>query len=439
MIDFSKAVDDRCGTINNNTALTIFSSSSTALLTVFTIPLNFLLVFVLIKERHQKRYQSLWYKLLLNIAISDLLTGLVADPNAFNVLLKEALRAPVSTAEVYVMHLSLFLTDAVALCTLTVLSLDRVVAILYPVKHYKGVGAIYSRLLVVSTWVLGVCLVLPYFKLKFIRQLFIFSIINISATVFSLIVTTVTYRHKLKPQNSKNDDRKISTTSWKISSNSRKISTNSTSKNTDGMTSSTSTEMRYASESSSINERQMRDKGERKARFTETEIKTDRTRAGVTQSSSSYNVTPASPKTVRISDKPMVFSNNSTAKSPKTGRKISRISNNNTSFISRQQSRAQRRATRTLLIMLVVFMATYLPTAITMILMNVCDTCDCLLIHVMRDLSIISILSSSLFRPLNFMLTLKHLQVSVQRLLGLRKGKRGASDSIISTTNMSRT
>ena len=72
--DFTTAIDERCGSTNNNTALNVFSASSTSFLMLLSIPINALVVFVLIKDRKQKRYKSLFYKLLLNITIADLLT-----------------------------------------------------------------------------------------------------------------------------------------------------------------------------------------------------------------------------------------------------------------------------------------------------------------------------------------------------------------------------
>ena len=99
-------------------------------------------------------------------------------------------------------------------------------------------------------------------------------------------------------------------------------------------------------------------------------------------------------------------------------------------LISKKHERIQQRATRTFLIMLCVFVATYLPTVITMIFMNVCTTCNCLVIHIMRDVSVLSILSSSVLRPLNFIMTLKHLRIAVYQILGKKKNKvRSGADS----------
>ena len=331
MPDFLQAIDERCGTTHNYTALSIFSSSSSGVMMLFTIPLNAVIIYSLIKER-KKKYKSLFYKLLLNIAIADLLTGLIADPTAVNALTKEAMREKLTKFEVYIIHLSLFFTDAVALLTLSILSVDRIIAIMFPIKHHKGIKKSNKILLVLSAWIFGIALVLPYFKVNFIRQLLIFSTVNIVVTILSLIVTTLTYRHKLRPKQhgrvttTKKQGNPIPLRSVKRDSN---------------------------------------------------------------EEPSSEGLEVATPN-------------------PVLAMTIKKENNNNNNKFIDKQTRSQQKATRTFILMLCVFIGTYFPTAATMLYMNICTECNCLAVHVMRDISILSILSSSVFRPLNFILTLKH-------------------------------
>ena len=361
--DFTDVIDARCGTINNHTTLSIASGISTSFLMLFTIPLNAVVVFVLIKDRKKKRYQNLFYKLLLNIAIVDLLTGLVVDPGTINFFVKEAMHLKMAQYEVYLAHLPAFLTDAIALSTLTLLSIDRIVAIISTVKHFQGMRKITCYILVASSWIFGACLVLSYFKIGYIRQLFVFTIINITVTVISLIVTMITYMIKLKPTSSK----------YEISP--------------------------------------FKDNLKIKNRSPMAKIKPRITK---TYDAEKENA----PKLEKIT--------NNTLQVPNVGT-VQASSNN----LFSKQARIQKKATRAFLIMLCVFVATYLPTAVTMIFMNVCTTCNCMAIHIMRDISLISILSSSVFRPLNFILTLKHLRMAVCYKFG-RKKYRSKDDTITS-------
>ena len=238
--------------------------------------------------------------------MADLMTGLVPDPFLVNSVTKEALKIKLSLFEIYGIHLSLLYTDAVALLTLAVLSIERFIALVFPVVHAGGVRKRNEIILVVSVWLLAVLIVLPYLKIQFIRQLLIFSSVNIVFAVVSLIITTVTYKYKLRPA---------------------------------------ITNMR------------------------------------------------------RINSK-IFFRKNASVNVIEPNRHL----------------RNKQKVTRTFILMLVVFLFTYLPAVITIMYMNFCGKeCNCIAVHVMRDISTLFILSSSVVRPLNFILTLKHLRISVTR------------------------
>ena len=80
-------------------------------------------------------------------------------------------------------------------------------------------------------------------------------------------------------------------------------------------------------------------------------------------------------------------------------------------------TKTQKKATRTFFVLVCVFIIMYLPTGVTMLYMNTCrDSCDCFTVHVMRDISTLTILSSSLFRPLNFIFTLTHIKDGVLKI-----------------------
>ena len=364
--DFTDKIDKRCGTLNNQTALSIFSGSAVSILMLLTIPLNTLVVFVLIKNRNQTRYNSLFYKLLLNIAIADLLTGLVADPGTVNFYVKEALRLKPSESEIYLVHLSTFFTDAVALCTQTLLSIDRIIAIVSPIKHFHGMRQITGCLLVISNWIFGACIVLPYFKIGYIRQFFLFCITNITMTFASLIVIIVMYRIKLKP------------------------------------IAASATVMKY--------------------KVNTTLLVDVKLKSGPTTENVNF-------RDLNKSSKSETDENDVALDDSNIGKAVSLVSNvgegqvSSEKLISKKQANNQQKATKAFLVMLCVFVATYLPTAVTMILMNVCTTCNCLAIHIMRDVSSTSILSSSVFRPLSFILTLKNLRKTVFEKLGVKKYK----------------
>lgn len=73
-----------------------------------------------------------------------------------------------------------------------------------------------------------------------------------------------------------------------------------------------------------------------------------------------------------------------------------------------------RKITKTFLWMLVLFVLNYLPCIILIVYMNLCNSCICSFVHVMRDVVWLAILSSPLCRSLNFIFRLAALREAVK-------------------------
>ena len=398
MGDFLKDIDKLCGTQNNWIALPLTGSVIAGMEMILTIPLNAVIVYCLIKERKQK-YKSLFYKLVLNIAICDLLTGLIADPIAIETFIKEAIKMKVALVEVYLIHLSLFITDAVALLTLSILSVERIVAIMLPVKHHKGVKRSIENGLIISAWILGSALVSPYFQLGFIRQLFVFSTVNIVVTVLSLVVTALTYNYKMKTKISTHSTATLSqsTDHLSVQFNGQRPESDADMANPNDTTSST---LNIRVISVQFNDQQQSDRDDM-SNLNETKVVdfTESKSPSMTANQEERDSGEHTPTT--------------TEHTPATTERRTSVTGTNHNLHTNENKKNQHKATRTFILMLCVFIATYLPTTFTMLYMNVCTECNCLVIHIMRDVSALSILSSSVLRPLNFILTLKHLRSSV--------------------------
>lgn len=92
---------------------------------------------------------------------------------------------------------------------------------------------------------------------------------------------------------------------------------------------------------------------------------------------------------------------------------------------SRHKEKREQRATRTFLIMTIVIVISYLPICIATGYMNSCRNCNCGIVHSLRDIAIVSILSGSLFRAINFLVCLRTLRTN----LGLKRNDRPTESS----------
>ena len=87
-----------CNSIHSWTALSYTTSISAIILSVVTVPANLTLIVVLAKS---KCYQSNFYLIMLNMAISDLFVGTAVDPLGAALIMKEALRMGPTENEVH--------------------------------------------------------------------------------------------------------------------------------------------------------------------------------------------------------------------------------------------------------------------------------------------------------------------------------------------------
>ena len=75
----------------------------------------------------------------------------------------------------------------------------------------------------------------------------------------------------------------------------------------------------------------------------------------------------------------------------------------------------ERRVTKTFMLMLAVFLISFLPTVVMIIYMNNCINCHCILIHTMRDLTYLFVVAGALMRPINYILRLRVLRKSIKK------------------------
>ena len=98
-------------------------------------------------------------------------------------------------------------------------------------------------------------------------------------------------------------------------------------------------------------------------------------------------------------------------------------SRNSQTELKKSFVQGERRVTKTFIIMLLVFLVSYLPTGIMVIYMNSCAHCNCTLIHSMRDLTFLCMVSGALFRPINFICRLKILRRAVKNIICRTAGR----------------
>lgn len=306
---FAEKVDKICGSVSSFRELSYFVASWSVFLVLTTCAANALILLALKKHRHLMSRN--FYIIIANIAIADLLNGLVVAPLSTSFHLKEALGPDVviiQPVEQSVMTYLFFLTNGVSVLSMAVLSIDRMGVLLNPFFYYAHLKRTTMLAVLLTAWIVMSLLPVVYLRVGYIRFLAIFASSTVALTMFVMATTMVLLRRR-----------------------------------------------------------------------------------------------------VRAAQQEGFLSR------PK-GSDADRIQQDSGAF-----TRVDLRITKTFMVMLLLFFIIYLPCVVLIIYMNVCTTCDCSFIHVMRDLVFAIILSSGLCRALNFLVRLDALHDAVKSILSMTR------------------
>lgn len=175
-------------------SVTTLGVSSFLLLSTSVLNLLILVAFVT-KQKSFKR--SIFYKILLNIVLADLCTGLISDSMSIYFHLKEVLTKDITSSDITLVHFTLFLFNNVSNLTMSLLCFDRVYALLRPLTYRKCIHNWRVNFVLLLTWVLSAILVVPYFYIGFVLYLQIFCCVTVLLTFVILVITTIVYQRKL--------------------------------------------------------------------------------------------------------------------------------------------------------------------------------------------------------------------------------------------------
>ena len=349
-------VNETCGTFHELRELSIFTGASAGLFGILIVLVNFPILLCIIRavRRHEKKFQHFFYKLLICITLSDLLKGLLAAPATVSFCIHE-LHHENSNQDLdgLILHLTLLIPDAAALVTMTYLSFDRLLPLYFPNKYVFGLRKKEQKIVLWCIWPIAIIITIPYFFINFIKELLIYGGIAITVALTSLILLIVSFHRKSvqrkAAENGINLDKSIRSNSVET----KNLLSCSKSSVKDGLI----TKLRSLTSAEDTSVDEIFHKKERSA------------------SSTTMNSTVSQPRDESI----------------------------------------ERRITNTFMKMLLVFLATYLPIVFFILYMNISSISyvNCVVRHVMRDLTGIFIQASSFFRGLNFLLTLKTVKGAV--------------------------
>lgn len=481
---------ETCDSTHSMTSLSIISAIFCGLFLLLTVPLNGIILWCLFKNvsSNKAKYKLFFYKIIINVALADLMKGLFAETSAVVWHIREALGVGDRYKEVDVpfVHVSMFVTDGVALVSMVVLSFERIMALVAPHRQFKRRTQL---IILLTSWPISVCILLPYMGVGFLTELIIFFSCTNSVAVVSLILLTTIYRIKFKAPYTRSrhsDSMTNSTTNLSGFTNDTTVTTEIATAVTnnkdvkdevkviiddennlketqigngkgapDGsdhpLSTTTNNKIRFPIPLKRIcslpNISCSNNNKRRNGSSTECNLSGEANcHVGSTPITTvfSQDLHQADPVDVRIMEQSTAATSRSRAdvtsirggvehelsrqqqqRKKKRSTSMTNIailtapfqrSSSSSSSMRAKQSKKERKVTLAFLKMLLVFIVTYLPTLVMVICLNIPDI-NCSTIHVFRDVSVLGILSSSLFRAVNFLATLKHVRKSIRKTM----------------------
>lgn len=301
-------LDKQCGNLSNVPILSYVNSAVSIILFLSTVTINLLIVLALHTDR--QLLSRNYYFIIYNIALADALMGLICEPLSVYFHFKEAIHTHMPIVQ-KIMHFAFFVTNTVAVLSMTVLAVDRFCVAMFPFYYYSKYTKSKMITTLLATWMISVSVSISYFFIGYIRFLAVFASSSVIITLIFMVVTMYILRKQL--EKTRNDEMERQNMSRSRNSSVIKIRWNS-----DG-----------------------------EIEFTQVD----------------------------------------------------------------------KKVTKTFLYMLSFYLLTYLPSLCLIIYLNVCEQCNCSFIHIFRDVVFLSILSSGLFRGMNFILCLETIRKAIKMLI----------------------
>ena len=178
-----------CKTTGAPDALSFFTGSISIILMIINIPGN-LLVILAVALDPNKNLRNSFNFLVMNLAVADLVVGLVTDPLSIHIHFKEGRNQAFADGEIQAIHMSYFISCTASVLSIILLAIDRYIALVHPTRHRLIMSRPTLLVSIVLIWIISIGLPCIYFEVGYIRYAFIFA--N-TAVIIAIIITVFTY------------------------------------------------------------------------------------------------------------------------------------------------------------------------------------------------------------------------------------------------------
>lgn len=186
---FQERFETECELSGAPQSLSFFSTAISIIFLIPNIPGNILLILAVAIDPH-KNLNCPFNHLMSNLAVADLIVGLVTIPLSINFHLKEGLRMAITDAEIYIYHMSYFISVTASILSIASLAVERYLAICNPHTYQNKVTGRRILCTIAGIWLISLTLPFVYFEVHYITCSFILANTTIIAAI---AITSFTY------------------------------------------------------------------------------------------------------------------------------------------------------------------------------------------------------------------------------------------------------
>lgn len=183
------------------TSLPFVTGGVSALLSLVTIPGNLLVVLAVFIDPN-KDLRSPFMYFVANLAIADLLVGIVTDPVSAVYHFKSALGFINHGTLIASVHMPFFISCTASVLSLAALTVDRYLAITSPFRYRATLNPMRAVLVCILVWMLSLSFPFAYLYLGFIHYAFLFANTAVVMTFAVLLLAYVriykTFRRQIR-------------------------------------------------------------------------------------------------------------------------------------------------------------------------------------------------------------------------------------------------
>lgn len=175
-------LEDECHGSDSIPNMSYLTVSIAFLLMIPNIPGNLLEILAVALDPY-KKLRTPFNFMMTNLAVADLVVGVVTEPMSIYIHWKEGMGEHVTLGELRVLFMSYFISCTASLLSLATLAVERYLAIRYPYIYKNQLTKRRVLRTAIGIWTISIALSCIYFKVGYVTYAFIFANTAIVITI----------------------------------------------------------------------------------------------------------------------------------------------------------------------------------------------------------------------------------------------------------------